>query len=234
VLEHLAVSKDVGVYAELAQEKLAISRDDSRWQHSAALLFARYFGRGDELSISGTKRLGKMKGVGWLRWVPLNWLREKGHVTDAFLQEWTTLVPAAGIAQGERPAAQWRCASEAPPENWTTLDFDDSGWTQTNGPLANAAYHFIRIPFEASASDLGTWRLYVKNDGRDARAAVYLNGICISWIDPWRDEYLTVDLVPAARRHLKKGRNVLAVRLSNPHKFDIGLYAEPKEGGGGE
>jgi hypothetical protein len=228
-IEELSRRRDVGIYAGLARDCLAVSPEDSRWQHSAALLFARYFGRKDALSISGTQRLGSMKGTGWLRTLPLDWLRTNGHSDDAFLRDWTPLVPASGAPNTNMPAPLWRCVVEPPATNWMQLDFDDRDWEKATAPLSGTSFQFIRIPFEASGAQIDSCRLYLKNDGRHARAAVYLNGICVTWVDPWRDEYLNITLAPSARRHLKKGRNILGVRLENSRKFDIGLYSD--EGG---
>ncbi|MHC4202943.1 MAG: hypothetical protein ACYSU0_23390, partial [Planctomycetota bacterium] len=88
-------------------------------------------------------------------------------------------------------------------------------------------YHYFRIRFDAPATDFARSSIYVRNSGRRATAVVYLNGHCVAWVDPGREEWTSVHLKASALRFLKKGRNVLAVRTKGTSKaFDIGLYAQ--------
>ena len=253
VMEKIASSAEAGVYREFASKLLATPADSSKWIPPGEMVFYRYWKDRDtdKVAMAAVMGLAKVQGGYWPHWNTLRLLREHGYIKDDFVQEWQALIPASGV-EGEERKSEWRYYPvyatkwekrrpvefvASPPADWQKPDFDDGAWTQGAGPLASsrlkvawsiprgAVRNYIRMPFEVESTELKAWKLYLKNHGHRSKAAVYLNGACIAWIDVDKKEHRPVDLLPSALRHLRKGRNVLAVCSTATRAFDLGLYA---------
>ena len=193
-----------------------------------------------------------MKGSNWTQWVCEDWLRKEGHVKDGFLERRRALVPVLDDEAGG-PAPEWRHyavrptrwenrkgldPTPHPPPGWAEPGFDDGAWTRVSAAKPGArdrrlkaprgtTHHYVRIPFTTEDTDFRGWNLYLKNWRGRTKAVVYLNGACVAWLWVGRGKVWSVDLRATALRHLRRGRNVLAVRASNMQAdTDIGLYAE--------
>jgi len=244
-LTRLAGDPRLGIVQKLAQRDLAADPDATYWGHYCEVMWQRYSEgwQTDELRRHGLLRILAIKSGNWPRLVAERELRGAGALTDAFLTEWTALVPAAGV-EGGKPAPKWRLhplANDAPalPDGWAGLAFDDSGWKDGSGPVTrdrrkplayprNTRWIYIRIPFSADTTDFAAWRAYFHHQRHKPKAVVYLNGSPIAWLGgTGRGEYRRVDLLPQALRFLRRGRNVLAVRALAA-ELDIGLYARRK------
>ena len=82
-------------------------------------------------------------------------------------------------------------------------------------------------PFTSPTTDFKAWNLYLKKWRGRTKAVVYLNGACVAWVWVDRGKVWSVELPRESLRHLRRGRNVLAIRASNMQAdADIGLYAE--------
>jgi len=255
-MEEIAASPDAGIYREFAADLLATPADSSKWIPAGEMVFYRFWEdrEKDPVAMAAILGLARVKGGFWPHWNTLRLVREAGYIKDDFVQQWQALIPATGV-EGEERGTQWRYypvyatkwekrrpveSVPTPPAAWKEANFDDAKWTRGTGPLTNAkskdgwsiprgtSRNYIRIPFEAKSTDFDAWNLYIKNHGHRSKAIVYLNGKCIAWIDVDRNQYRPVELLPASLRHLKKGRNVLAVCSTAVRAFDLGLYARKK------
>ena len=128
---------------------------------------------------------------------------------------------------------------ETPPENWFTVDFDDSEWGDIQGPLAlnptgiwkqwenTYSTYWLRREFEAK--NISLYPIIKSMDLHDDAIEIYLNGtlIYISTNAASSDNIILLD--EEKRNLLVEGKNVLAVKATDLYGgdcfVDFGLYA---------
>jgi len=242
--ERLAADPKAGIYQTLARQELATPDDATLWAFYCELLWKGNATdwRIDEQARATALRVADMPSGHWPRISALNDLYAAGLLTQR-LENWTALVPAntAGYP-GER--LTWRMYSvrggEKPPADWTSVDFDDSKWESGNGPLgggksdtgmrSQGGTPYIRIAFDCEETDYDAMVLVLKLL-KSSKAVAYLNGKPILWSDALQGPRMhikalaTIPLEQQVVSYLRKGRNVLAVRVSSGHGADFGLYA---------
>ena len=107
----------------------------------------------------------------------------------------------------------------APDDNWTTADFDDSNWTEFDGPLSTGGdytqwkgqndCYWVRRTFQLDEIDFKSLRLYYSIW---ENMEIYVNGIKVnesSWCD--KD-------IPAS--YFRVGTNVIAARLEHKDGYE--------------
>lgn len=153
-------------------------------------------------------------------------------VAAAARMQWRVVVPTA-----EEGKIMWRYTSKRPKEGWQTIEFDDTSWEHgrsgfgkpgTPGARVFTKWErreiWLRKPFELTSEPVeGTAVLKVHHD---EDVVVYLNGHRIFEEKGYLKQYKAMTLPPSASKHLRKGRNVLAVycRQTRGGQFvDVGL-----------
>lgn len=247
--EELAADPSAGIYRSLARRELATPDDATLWAYYCELLWKGTAAdwRVDELAKATALRVADMPSGHWPKIAALNELHAAGVLTDR-LESWTPLVAAStkGYPGERRP---WRMLSvrrkETPPVGWTEVDFDDRAWEEGTGPLVGGRDEVglkvqpncvpcIRIAFETERTDHEALVVLIRLL-RASRAVVYLNGEAILFSDALQgprmriDALTTIPLRAGAMRRLRRGRNVLSMRVSSGQGADVGLYAS--EGG---
>ena len=107
----------------------------------------------------------------------------------------------------------------APDDNWTTADFDDSNWTEFDGPLSTGGdytqwkgqndCYWVRRTFQLDEIDFRSLRLYFSIW---EPMEIYVNGVKIRE-DSWCNED-----IPAS--YFRVGKNVLAARLEHKDGYE--------------
>lgn len=130
---------------------------------------------------------------------------------------------------------------DAPADNWNATDFNDSGWSAIEGPIstksgisyyatlweASNATYWVRRHFSGEGvDDYSFVYLYIyHNDGCE----IYLNGSQIYSSDKYFNTMVTVTLTDEMRSLIKRGDNVLAMKVSDSRGgqafLDLGLTA---------
>ncbi|MEI7635164.1 MAG: glycoside hydrolase family 2 TIM barrel-domain containing protein [bacterium] len=147
--------------------------------------------------------------------------------------DWRVLI--GGWPDGEL-AAGWRISAQQPPDSWAQPGFDDSGWRPGRWafgapPHVLKSAHAERMPeefwiraeFEYNGANFDILSLLLHFDG-EAKACI--NGAPV-WNDRCvMDEYVGHAITGAARPHLKKGANLIAIhcqQLERSMYFDAVL-----------
>jgi hypothetical protein len=243
--EKLASDPKAGPYQALARRELATPPDASLWTFYSELLYKDYAEtwRIDDKARASMLRVSGIRSGNWTQIASLNTLYEAGVLTDLLKDEWTALAGACSKGYpGKKPV--WRmlgvASGQLPPTGWTAPDFDDSKWTAGAGPISGrgtegmqvprGANPYLRIAFDCDRTDYKSVVLTLRLL-KNTQAVAFLNGKCILWGNPTQgprmrmNALVTIDLPPATVKLLRKGRNVLAVRLSSGQGSDFGLYA---------
>jgi len=241
--ENLAADPNAGVYRALARRELATPPYAMDWTFFCELLYNEHFPdwRIDEKARAGLFRVAGIRGGNWPQVVALNTLHEAGALGDRLEQGWTPLAPPCAEGYpGQTPP--WRALmvpeGQDPPAGWASPDFDDGGWQAVQGPVGSDGFRVrrgsvphLRIPFQCARTDFTALEMGVRLRGRDPKAVVYLNGTPVLWSQATQGPRMRIgalvpiDLSPAALKRLLKGRNVLAVRVTEAAAADFGLYA---------
>lgn len=129
-----------------------------------------------------------------------------------------------------------RYTTSAPGENWNSLSFDDKNWANGTAPFVLPFYDdgtkwdtreiWLRRSFTLNDLSFKNLSLVLKHDDG---AEVYLNGKEIYRHDAVISRYEYIDLTEILRQHLVKGRNVLAMHVTNTGGdayVDLGLMEE--------
>jgi HEAT repeat protein len=243
--EKLAADPKAGPYQALARRELATPPDASLWTFYSELLYKdnAETWRIDDKSLASMLRVSGIRSGNWTQIASLNTLYEASVLTDLLKENWTALAGACSKGYpGKKPP--WRmlgvARGQSPPDGWTAIDFDDSKWTAGAGPISGrgdegmhvtgGANPYLRIAFDCERTDYKSVVLTLRLL-RGSQAVAFLNGKCILWANPTQgprmrmNALVTIDLPPATIKLLRKGRNVLAVRVSSGQGADFGLYA---------
>ena len=139
----------------------------------------------------------------------------------------------------EHSAQQWQSQTEQPSADWTSPDFNDSGWKQAAAPFHAAKDRalkgtpwegeklWLRRTFDVAEVPKNLWMVMFTRVGS---GAVYLNGTEILKLSPdstTSRHYGHLDLSPHAGL-IRKGKNTLAVvveQKEGARAIDVGLYA---------
>jgi hypothetical protein len=143
----------------------------------------------------------------------------------------------AATAQAERVV--WRYTLTEPAAGWTEPAFDDSGWQTGPGGFGTAG-----TPGAVIGTDWNTKVIWLRreftlpdrplNDPRllwiyDEDPEVWLNGVAAASAKGWATSYDEAEISPAARKALRPGRNVMAVKANQTYGgqcIDVGLVED--------
>jgi hypothetical protein len=142
------------------------------------------------------------------------------------------------VEQGSKPdGVVWRYTTDKPSENWMKPTFNDRAWKQgpggfgtegTPGSIVRTRWDtpeiYVRREITVPAdADVESLHLYVHHD---EDATIYLNGVLAAQTSGFTADYDVIEILPAAKAALKRGKNVLAVhcrQTSGGQYIDVGL-----------
>jgi len=140
------------------------------------------------------------------------------------------------VATSRGEGQPWRYTTAAPPDSWTTPDFDDREWAEGVGgfgriPDAGTRARtpwttpelWLRRTFELSAAPLESPALVIRHD---EDAEVWINGVQVAALAGNDQAYSVIPLDEAGRRALRAGTNTLAVHVRNTRGaqyIDVGI-----------
>lgn len=126
-----------------------------------------------------------------------------------------------------------------PPNDWMSLDFDDSNWKNAMAPVGNidgvsntmwlSRDIWVRREFNIDILNFNDTFLKIQNDDD---VSVYLNGDLIYQAGCCNRNYKFIPLNPQIQKKLKKGKNIIAMHVVNTGGdayFDAGIV-EKKTG----
>jgi len=142
--------------------------------------------------------------------------------------EYVTVVPTA-----QQQASQWRYTTEQPAEAWFRTDFDDSAWQEGPGGFGTPKTPGTKIRTRWDTPDIWIRRTFDLPDPvpdklvlrmhHDEDADVFLNGVLAAKVAGYTTEYDVTDILPAACRALRPGRNLIAIHC---HQTIGGQYID--------
>jgi hypothetical protein len=145
----------------------------------------------------------------------------------------TMLVPTS-----EAAATSWRYTLTQPAAGWTSVVFDDAGWTAGSGAFGQIpGSTLVRTPW--TGSDIWLRRTFTLGDitgvpvlrmFHDEDVEVYINGVLAFQEPGFTTRYWTYELTPEARAALHAGDNVMAIHCRNTgggQVIDAGLGVRP-------
>jgi len=148
----------------------------------------------------------------------------------------TTLVPTS-----EQAAQMWRFTTDKPADDWSKPDFDDSNWNSALGGFGEPTTPGSVVKTTWKTNDIWLRREFdLKSQGitlkslhdlalrihYDEDTEVFLNGELIAKTTGYTTQYIEVPLDEAARKHLRSGKNTLAVhchQTGGGQYIDVGL-----------
>jgi hypothetical protein len=134
--------------------------------------------------------------------------------------EYVPLVPTS-----EKEAQTWRYTTDNPGDGWQKAEFDDAKWASGPGGFGQKGTPGSVVRTEWTTKDIWARRKFeltevpagevVLRVHFDEDAEVYVNGVLAAKLAGFATSYAEVPLSAAARKALKAGANVLAVRARN-------------------
>lgn len=154
------------------------------------------------------------------------------RVIGAESKTFQTVLPTA-----EEKSYSVKYTEMQPAEEWTNLSFNDANWKTGNAPFTDNATTkgttwksrdiWVRRTFTLNNTDFN--KLYLKIN-HDDDCEVFLNGEKIYSYKGWLNKFKNFEIDDAVKQKLKKGRNVLAIHVTNTAGgayLDAGLLNEP-------
>jgi hypothetical protein len=140
------------------------------------------------------------------------------------------------LPTSEKQPQTWQYITEAPPDGWTAMEFDDKGWRMGFGGFGTEATPGARVRTEWKENDIWLRRGFELDDvpagelflrvHHDEDAEVFLNGVKVRELRAYSTSYRDVLLGPEAAAALRPGANVLAVhcrQTAGGQYIDAGL-----------
>jgi len=140
------------------------------------------------------------------------------------------------VETSEKAAQKWRYTIDKPGADWFQAEFDDRKWAEgdggfgtrgTPGAIVRTEWKtddiWIRRSFELKTAPVGEVLLRLHHD---EDADVYINGVLAARVSGFVSEYGPVPMTAEARKALKPGKNVLAVKChqtTGGQYIDVGL-----------
>lgn len=146
------------------------------------------------------------------------------------------------LADAEHHPTQWKTGAGQEGEAWTQPEFDDSSWETTTLPISSFENPFLPAGSAWTAKEALYARktfyltdvyseINLKYYLHRTEMDLYINGHKVNRLqhEGGRKRHYTHKLIPNADQFLRKGRNVVAVRIrsqdSEDCSFDLGIYA---------
>jgi hypothetical protein len=145
--------------------------------------------------------------------------------------EYREIVPTS-----EKRPQEWRYSFDKQPDGWEKPGFDDSKWKQGSGGFGTKGTPAAVIGTEWKTPEIWLRRtVEIKEVPKgevmlrvhcDEDGEVFINGVRAAGLPGYTTEYVEVPISAAARKTLKPGANVIAVRARNAgggQYIDLGL-----------
>lgn len=220
IIEGLAASAEAGFVREKARRRLdeikqwPSYRDSFSAESEWGLYYARWDkNRTDPYLLACTRKLAFGETGLWCIWVARDRLKAAGGLGDRPFSE--CLVPTS-----ETAPQTWRYLALDKPEapaNWHQANFDDSKWKEGAAPFQSGkdkdwktAHILMRKRFQVADPRFRALHLDCKGEGT---ADVFLNGAHLARVDGYTKKYVDLAVSPAGLPALRKGANVLAVKV---------------------
>ncbi|MDE3216473.1 MAG: hypothetical protein KGO03_08745, partial [Gemmatimonadota bacterium] len=137
------------------------------------------------------------------------------------------------VVPTSRDSAQvWRYTTDTPPAGWMQTAFADSSWTEGQAGFGTGETPGAVVRTTWNTPDIWMRRTFTLdalprhpywNVHHDEDAELYLNGALVATLPGYTTGYVDLAFDAAAKRALRKGRNVLAVHV---HQTRGGQYAD--------
>lgn len=148
----------------------------------------------------------------------------KGIIDGTYVVTEKPVVPTS-----RETAQQWKYTTDKPADNWADADFDDSSWKTGPAGFGTAGTPNAVVGTEWKTGDIWIRRTAdvdpasLKNPAlsiiHDNAAEVYINGVKAFGMGGHIGDYEAFPLTDAAKKALKKGKNVIA---AHAHQDDGG------------
>jgi hypothetical protein len=132
----------------------------------------------------------------------------------------------------------WRYTLKAPAEGWYKPDFKDAEWKEGPGGFGTKGTPGAVVRTEWKTADIWLRRTFELPNPfprelhlllhHDEDAEVYLNGVLAANVAGYGTDYEEVPILPAARKALKPGKNLIAIhckQTTGGQYIDAGLVA---------
>lgn len=154
------------------------------------------------------------------------WGAKEGIGQDiADAHKYRALVDYAGTSPIEETLvpfnALWKYSTEAPPDSWTTIEFDDDAWERQENDDEPAVY--LRRKFDSTLTSVERLRLEVRHDNG---FVAYLNGTEVLTVAAGASQ--TVYQLDQHTHLVRAGENVLAIKLYVEEFDKTDLSVNPK------
>jgi hypothetical protein len=142
------------------------------------------------------------------------------------------------VETSEKTAQKWRYTTTKPPNDWFKPDFDHRQWLEGDGGFGTKGTPGAVVRTEWKTDDIWLRRSFALPESADLSgevllrlhhdedADVYINGVLAARVSGFVTDYGPVLISAEARRVLKPGRNVIAVKChqtTGGQYIDVGL-----------
>ena len=153
------------------------------------------------------------------------------HVIGRAGKVYESVIPAA-----DEQSYEVKYTEKEPAGGWENEQFNDDGWKtgkapfsdhkSTSGTTWRGKNIWVRRPFTLNNVEYSNLFLKIKHDDN---TEVYLNGERIYNYSGWTGRFENIAIEDAAKRKLRKGRNILAIHVANTAGgafLDAGIITE--------
>jgi hypothetical protein len=161
--------------------------------------------------------------------------------------DWTKFIdehcpgPRVLLETSKKKPQPWRYTTTAPAANWSTPEFDDSGWKRSPGGFGTQETPGAVVRTEWKTPQIWLRRNFILdqepagvvllNIHHDEDAAVYINGVLAAKLNDWTTQYTSIPINTSARNSLQVGENLIAVHCQQKaggQFIDVGVASEPQ------
>ncbi len=175
---------------------------------------------------------------GWLTYDRKVFKIDQKRAKDAAMKLYTPgdgmkiLVPPAGTS-----GAESKYTNDKPAANWADAKFDDSRWQIGKGRYTNENPRVVHTAWPQGTPDIWVRREVTLDTipaaikllvFHDDDVEVYINGILAVQQKNYTTGFMMFDILPAAKKALKKGKNIIAMHCNSTkggQHLDVGIVS---------